>query len=115
MTPEEYVANLQKLREAVREKNPAAKFIFIAPWTSTDGDLVSRLPFAEKIKLHEEYSTALKNFCAANGEIFVDANPYIDARLKVFPNKNFLTDFIHPNAENGVKLYAEAVLRSSSR
>ena len=115
MTPEEYVANLQKLRDAVREKNPAAKFIFIAPWTSTDGDLVSRLPFAEKIKLNDEYSTALKNFCAANGEIFVDANPYIDARLKVFPHKNFLTDFIHPNADAGVKLYAEAVLRSSSR
>ncbi len=115
MTPEEYVANLQKLCNAVREKNPAAKFIFIAPWTSTDGDLVSRLPFAEKIKLNDEYSTALKNFCAANGEIFVDANPYIDARLKLFPHKNFLTDFIHPNADNGVKLYAEAVLRSSSR
>ena len=110
MTPEEYVASLKKLRDNIREKIPAAKFIFIAPWTSTDGDFISALPFDEKIKLNDEYSAALKNFCAANGEIFINANPYIDARLKVFPHKNYLVDFIHPNADKGVELYAEAIL-----
>ena len=110
MTPEEYVANLQKLCDAIKEKIPIAKFIFIAPWTSTDGDFISKLPFDEKIKLNDEYSAALKDFCAANGEIFINANPYIDAHLKVYPHKNYLVDFIHPNADKGVKLYAEAVL-----
>ena len=115
MTPEEYVATLQKILEAVRKKIPAAKFVFIAPWTSTDGDFVSELPFDEKIKLNGEYSTALKNFCLANGEIFVDPNPFIEAHLKIFPREKFLVDFIHPNADNGVELYAEAVLRGDSR
>lgn len=110
MTPEEYVANLQKLRDAIKNKNPDAKFIFIAPWTSTDGDFISKLSFDEKIKLNDDYSAALKDFCATNGEIFINANPYIDARLKIYPHKNYLVDFIHPNADKGVKLYAEAVL-----
>ena len=43
MTPEEYVASLQKIRDGVHEKIPSAKFIFIAPWTSTDGDFISKL------------------------------------------------------------------------
>ena len=110
MTPEEYVADLQKLRDGIREKIPAAKFIFIAPWTSTDGDKISALPFNEKIELNNAYSAALGNWCAAQGETFINANPYIDARLKNFPHKDYLIDFIHPNAGKGVELYAEALL-----
>ncbi|MBR0261203.1 MAG: CapA family protein [Selenomonadaceae bacterium] len=115
MTPEEYVADLQKLRDAVKEKISTAKFIFIAPWTSTDGDFISRLSFDEKIKLNDEYSAALENWCAAQNEIFINTNPYIEARLKIFPNKNYLVDFIHPNADKGVELYAEAVLAYKQR
>ena len=110
MTPEEYVANLQKIRDAVKNNNSAAQFIFIAPWTSTDGDFISKIPFDEKIKLNDKYSAALKDFCVANGEIFINANPYIDACLKIYPQRDYLVDFIHPNANKGVKLYAEAVL-----
>ena len=94
----------------VRQKIPAAKFIFIAPWTSTDGDKISALPFNEKIELNNAYSAALGNWCAAQGETFINANPYIDARLKNFPHKDYLIDFIHPNAGKGVELYAEALL-----
>jgi len=112
MTPEAYVAEIRKLRDGIREKIPTAKFIFVAPWTSTDGDKVSALPFAEKIKLNDEYSTALKNFCDESGDIFVNANPYIDERLKIFPQSDYLIDFIHPNAGKGVELYATAVLSS---
>ncbi len=113
MTPEEYIANLQKLRDGIYKKIPTAKFIFIAPWTSTDGDIVSELPFEEKIKLNNLYSETLKNWCIAQKEIFVNPNPYIEERLKVFPHKKYLVDFIHPNSDNGVELYAEAVLSSN--
>lgn len=110
MTPAEYVNNLQKLRDGIRAKNPAAKFVFIAPWTSTDGDSVSALPYDKKTALNDEYAAALKDWCAAQGEIFINANRYIDARLKLYPRSDYLVDFIHPNADKGVALYAEAVL-----
>ena len=110
MTAEEYIEILQKIRDGIRKKIFNAKFVFIAPWTSTDGDLFSVLPYDEKIKLNDVYSDALKNWCAAQGELFVNANPYIDAHLKIFPQKKYLADYIHPNADEGVKLYSEAVL-----
>ncbi len=110
MNPKEYVETLQKLRDGIRKKIPAAKFVFIAPWTSTDGDFVSQLPFNEKIKLNNAYTDALKNWCIAQGEIFINPNPYIESRLKVFPQKDYLVDFIHPNADKGVELYATAIL-----
>ena len=110
MTPEEYIATLQKLLDGIRAKIPNAKFVFIAAWTSTDGDFVSALPFDEKIKLNDAYAAALKNWCALQGEIFINPNPYIDARLKIFPQKDYLVDFIHPNADKGVELYAAAVI-----
>lgn len=110
MTPAKYVENLAKLRNGILEKIPDAKFVFIASWTSADGDFVSALPFDEKIKLNDLYSDALKNWCIAQGELFINPNPYIDERLKIFPQKNFLVDFIHPNADKGVELYAAAVL-----
>lgn len=110
MTPEEYIATLQKLLDGIRAKIPNAKFVFIAPWTSTDGDFVSALPFGEKIKLNDAYAAALKNWCALQGEIFINPNPYIDTRLKIFPQKDYLVDFIHPNADKGVELYAAAVI-----
>ncbi len=110
MTPAEYVTALQRLRDGIREKLPDAKFIFIAPWTSTDGDLVSALPFAEKRKLNDAYTAALEAWCAANREIFLNANPYINARLNIAPRSNYLVDHIHPNADKGVALYSAALL-----
>ncbi|MBE8953035.1 MAG: CapA family protein [Quinella sp. 1Q7] len=110
MTPAEYVDNLQKLRDAVREKNSAAKFVFIAPWTSTDGDKFTPLNFADKRKLNAEYTAALETWCAAQGHMFIDANPIIDARLKNFPRSDYLVDHIHPNAGKGVAFYSAAVL-----
>lgn len=110
MTPAEYVDNLQKLRDGLRDKIPTAKFVFIAPWTSTDGDSVSALPFDEKTALNDEYAAALENWCAAQGETFLNANRLIDARLKLYPRSDYLVDFIQPNADKGVTLYAEAAL-----
>lgn len=110
MTPEEYVDNLQKLRDAVREKNPVAKFVFIAPWTSTDGDKFTPLNFDDKRKLNAAYTAALKTWCAAQGDMFIDANPIIDAQLNKFPRSDYLIDHIHPNAGKGVAFYSEAVL-----
>ena len=38
MTAADYIQSLQKLRDAVCERRPDAKFVFIAPWIATDGD-----------------------------------------------------------------------------
>ena len=110
MASAEYTANLQVLQNAIRKKNPEAKLIFIAPWTSTDGDVNSKLPFEEKMEMNQDYSAALKKWCSETGNTFVDPNKYIADKLSHYPHSRYLTDFIHPNGREGVQLYSEAVL-----
>lgn len=112
MTTQEYSACIKILRDAILEKNPSAKFIFIAPWTSTDGDKISVLKYADKIKLNNHYCAALKNFCKATGDIFINPNAHIKSVLNRRLHKDYLIDWIHPNATQGVAFYSEAVLKS---
>lgn len=110
MTAEEYVQRQDALRTKLLEKNADARFVFIAPWYSTDGDTVSKLSFADKTALNEEYSNALEAYCAGSGAAYVDANPFIRQALTEKPNRTYLLDHIHPNAGAGVVMYSEAAL-----
>ena len=110
MTSEEYAASLQALQNVIKNKNPEAKFIFITPWTSTDGDLNSKLSFADKMAVNQEYSIALKKWCSESSNFFVDPNKVIADKLKRYPQSRYLTDFIHPNGRQGVQFYSECVL-----
>lgn len=112
MTPEEYIACLNVLRAAILKKNSAAKFVFIAPWTSTDGDKICVMPYDIKIKVNNLYAEILKSWCAVTGDLFINPNPYIKSVLDCRPHKDYLIDWIHPNAGNGVALYSEAVMKA---
>ena len=112
MTSEEYISCLQVLRTEMLKNNPAAKFVFIAPWTSIAGDKISKLNFRAKKEMTAQYSDALKNFCETSGDVFVNPNPYIDHILNSKLCLDYLNDWIHPNADKGVQLYSEAVLKN---
>lgn len=110
MTAEEFVNRAAELKDRLSEKNSSARFVFIAPWYSTDGDSVSVLEFHEKTQLNEEYSSALEKYCADSSIEFINANPRISAELLKVPDRTYLLDHIHPNASRGVVMYSEAVL-----
>ena len=110
MTEEEYVYNLGVFRKAVLTNQPDAKFVFVAPWTSTDGDKNSVLPYRQKKAVNCLYTLALKIFCNQTQDTFIDANPFIENVLNLYPRSKYLADFIHPNAIKGVQLYSQAVL-----
>ena len=111
MTAQEYISELEKLRGDVAGKNPEAKFVFLAPWYSTDGDPYTPLGFEAKTELTEEYTKSLKSWCAGTGDGFVDPNPYIIEAMEHVPQSDYLLDHIHPNAGRGVELYSHAALR----
>ena len=110
MTAEEYVSCLKTLADGICEKNPAAKFVFIAPWTSADGDRETKLKYTSKMKLIQEYAEALENFCESDGYSFVNANPYIDSCLSHYITSDYLMDNVYPNSTGGIRLYAEAAM-----
>ena len=115
MNSEEYIHNLQNLQDAILKKNPNTRFLFIAPWISTDGDINSKLPYSEKMAMNQEYSNALQKWCdkedanKTNKE-FINPNNKIAQILDHYPHSRYLVDSIHPNGQAGVQLYAESVL-----
>ena len=111
MTPEEYIVCMKTLRETILKNNPSAKFVFIAPWTSVDGDKISALKYPAKIGLNNKYTQALKDWCDVTGDTFINANYHIKDTLNRRLHSDYLNDWIHPNANKGVALYCEAVLK----
>jgi lysophospholipase L1-like esterase len=112
MTAESYVERMDELKTKLLSVSSGAKFIFIAPWYSTDGDIYSMLSFEDKTVMNEEYSAALEKYCSENSLMYINANPYIKNVLTVYPDRDYLLDHIHPNASKGVIMYSEAVLMS---
>lgn len=112
MTAEEYTKRMGELKDKLLMKSPGCRFVFIAPWYSTDGDPYCQMTFEEKTALNEEFSAALGKYCSDNGIIFIDPNSYISSRLKTASSGTYLLDHIHPNASRGVVMYSEAVLLS---
>ena len=60
----------------------------------------------------KQYTDALKDFCEVMGDIFINANAHIDPILNVRLHRDYMNDYTHPNANRGVRLYAEAVLKN---
>ncbi|MGN1134686.1 MAG: CapA family protein [Oscillospiraceae bacterium] len=110
MTAEDYVSKLDTLKNMLSERNRNAKFIFIAPWYSVDGDPFCKMSFSEKTAMNEEYSIALEDYCRVQNVKFINANSYIREKLSSAPNSRYLLDHIHPNCSSGVVMYSEAVL-----
>ena len=104
---EEYVKNLSVLRHGIVSKKTDSKFIFVAPWTSTGGDKISKLRYSNKIGMNKKYSDALRAFCENNRDIYIDPNVAINSHFDLEPHSKYLVDWIHPNAVAGVKLYSE--------
>lgn len=110
MTAEDYKTRIAELKSLLTDKVPNAKFVFIAPWYSTDGDPFCKLSFSAKTALNDEYSKALDGFCSESGDIFINPNGYIRQKLDEKPDSYYLLDHIHPNCGKGVAMYSEAVL-----
>ena len=110
MSETEYVANIDAICQAVMEQQPSAEIVCISPWKSERFDPNCRMTLAEKEILYGKYGSALKEFCEAKGFVFVDPNPYIEAALSKRDRRHYLLDHIHCNADQGIKLYSEAVM-----
>ncbi len=110
MTAQEYVDKIDILRYGLKKKKPDCHFVFIAPWYSSDGDPYTSLTYDEKIILNKKYSEALLEYCKNNGDTYIDPNERIKRIIDKNPQKMYLVDHIHPNADYGVVLYSEAVM-----
>lgn len=110
MNETEYVANIDELCQSILEKQPSADIVCISPWKSERFDPNCRMTLEEKGEMYDKYSSALKKYCETKGVVFVDPNPYIEAALSKQDRRHYLLDHIHCNADQGIRLYSEAVM-----
>lgn len=113
LTPAEYVANLEALADGIKSANPNAQFAFVTPWISMVDDPNREQSQADCRASHYEYGDALEVFCADNGFAFLDPQPYLEFVLETYVTGDYLVDYIHPNAGEGIRLYSYAVLSSA--
>lgn len=112
MNSGDYIQNIEELFDYIKSENPTAKFVFVSPWESSQYDPYCYMSLEEKQNLYSAYSTELKEFCNEKNLFFINPNPYIFSKLKNQYWGIYLKDHIHPNADQGIRLYSEAVLRS---
>ncbi len=108
----EYVANIDEICQSILEIQPSADIVCISPWKSGNYDPNCKTTLAEKEKLYNDYGSALKKYCETKGFVFIDPNPYIDAAVSKRDRRYYMLDHIHCNADQGIKLYSEAVIMS---
>ena len=114
VTAADYIKNLETLQDAVCKRRTDTKFVFIAPWIATDGDagIIGGIKPPDTDTAYRDYTEALREWCKNKGNLFIDANGYIARQFALSSPETYLIDFIHPNADIGVRMYAEAVLLS---
>lgn len=99
-----FVENLDKIAQSIIKKNPQAQMVFVAPWWSAPFDPYCSVTFAEKKKLYAEYIDALEKLCQIKGFTYVNPNPYIGRITSNYRKTDMLKDYIHPDANNGIRL-----------
>lgn len=115
MTPQEYIEQLKLLTlKLSRNREPAPKFVFIAPWHSTPEDYITPMNRREKERMMHEYTEALENFSRSYSHLFLNPNPALTTILNQADLRNeYLIDYIHPNPRKGCFLYSAAVMTSA--
>ena len=113
MTAEEYAETMDEMASLIRQSNPDAKIVFLAPWMTLDNDPITSLDHETKNALTDEYSAALAAYAAENGHTFIDANGYLRDFFADAGRRLYTNDGIHPNATLGLELYSMAVLECS--
>ena len=102
---------MENIVNLAKTNNKNAKFIFIAPWFSTDDDRIYKLYHKSNLNKKErmkEYSFEMEKFAKNNNYIYINPNKYLEKII--IENKNkYMVDYIHPNSIYGIELYCESV------
>ena len=107
----DFIYQMENIVNLAKTNNKNAKFIFIAPWFSTDDDRIYKLYHKSNLNKKErmkEYSFEMEKFAKNNNYIYINPNKYLEKII--IENKNkYMVDYIHPNNIYGIELYCESV------
>lgn len=111
----DYISDLEQIVKKIKSESKRARIVFITPWPSDVGYFSNSSSKAEYLQLMEEYITALEKYANSSGLYYINPNPVITAKFKTKDPKNWLKDWLHPNAAKGIELYSYAVIKSAPK
>ena len=100
----------ERIAEKIRNACPDSRIAFVNAWLAYDNDSLSKLNAESRDEMIEDYNRALEEYCSDHNHLFINPNKYIRAFLDRHVTDNYILDHIHPNANEGIKLYCNAVL-----
>lgn len=105
-----FIERVDAIVRTIRRKKKGSRVVFVAPWTTRQVDPISvKLTREERFRMLAEYATAIKEYAAANGCLYLDPTEQIQRELQKGEDL-LLVDHIHPNADSGIRTYSQAVL-----
>ncbi len=111
-TSNEYVSQINKIVKLIKSSSDNPSIVLIAPWFSLSDDSISRLNENDKRSMMKDYSYALEKYSFKNGYLYINPNEYLESVVRKNRDR-YMVDYIHPNDNDGIKLYSEAILRTS--
>ncbi|MBQ3435902.1 MAG: CapA family protein [Bacilli bacterium] len=100
-----YIDNIKRIVELTQGED-----IVLSPWQTTENDYNISKKDKEKRKLYNTYNKELKKL---DNAYCIDPNPYIKKVIQYNNENDYILDGVHPNNNEGIKLYSFAVLRGS--
>ena len=101
-----YINNIKTIVELTQGED-----IILAPWQTTKKDYNISKNDNEKRLLYNIYNDELKKL---NNVYYIDPNPYIKKVICHNNEKDYIIDGVHPNSDEGIKLYSFAVMRGNN-
>jgi lysophospholipase L1-like esterase len=109
-TAKEYIRSIEQIRSKIGAAKPNARIVFINAWLAYDNDPFAQQSEKERDSMIEQYNAALEKYCTEHDFIYIGANEQIASFLDLRITDNYILDYIHPNANQGIILYCNAVL-----
>lgn len=110
MDSTEFVKRLSSFVDTIYHAKKNTNFVFVSPFESYDYDPYCKCNIETKEKLYIEFTQALQVWCNEQNHLLINPNPYINSKRLPYNWDKYMKDHIHPNADEGIKLFSEAVL-----
>ena len=106
--PVDYQKNIKKIMKL----NKTSKYILLSPWETYSEDRVIGEDIVEKKDLYGKYNSKLIALSKKSKDIYyVNTNRYIKSHVYYEGERYYLLDGVHPNKDQGIKLYSYSILR----
>lgn len=106
--PDYYINNIKKIIDL----NKDSKILLLSPWETYSNDKVIGEDIWYKKDLYGKYNSKLISLAKANNSIYyINPNRYIRKHIYYEGEEYYLLDGVHPNENEGIKLYSYSVLR----